>query len=258
MIKKEGELKMVGEGIFPEAILKLRDSITKMFSVIEDISKNPILEIDPSEFEPAQYEILKNIDEEIKRQELNYWCIDEDVLNHFYDVQEINDSNLTDYVQEHLDEIIHSLLEEPLFQLHESLIKETEEAFKNKYYKLCLFPLFTLFEQVIVSWYYNQLESGAPQKTKTKDRNFKNKITVDENIEEDILIIFARSIVRMYKKTFDKFGNEPSKGLQRNAMFHGYYFYDEIGKRHILQLFQLLKASTVLKFVDKKFVLKSN
>src|SRR5699024_5842585 len=73
------------------------------------------------------------------------------------------------------------------------------------------------------------------------------KINKEEEDAEEFIKVFARSVLRMYEKTFVTSSNEPSKELNRHSIAHGFHDYDSIEKIDILKLFQLLKSSLILK-----------
>lgn len=70
--------------------------------------------------------------------------------------------------------------------------------------------------------------------------------------KEHLNITFALSVLRTYKKMFVKIPEELCQNLNRNSIAHGYHVYDSLSKKDVLKLFQLLKASWILKTFNHK------
>src|SRR5690625_4435028 len=72
--------------------------------------------------------------------------------------EKITNELLSTYVHEHLDEYVEEMLQEPMFGIHQSLLKKTLEAYKSGFYKLSAYSLFSVFEHLISSWYVGNIK----------------------------------------------------------------------------------------------------
>lgn len=213
----------------------------------------PLKGIDWGGLSKAAAERLKEIDAFLKEQEDNLWCMDVDLLDALEN-EEV--SNYVDYIDSKLDEYVLEITSDPIYELHVSLIKETYEAYRAGYYKLCTFPLFSTFEHLIASWYEGNItedEIAVKIKPKQKRLYYKiQKLTNEENGQEGFIKVFAQSVLRMYEKTFVSIPEQLNKELNRNSITHGFHDYDSITQEDVLKLFQLLKAALILKYVSPK------
>lgn len=232
--------------------IELQRRIKEMSRTIERITA-PLNSIDINEIGKAVSEKIKEIDDLLKEKEEYLWCLDIDILDAL-EYEEITNSTLEIYVDESLDQYIEDIISDPIYALHASLIRETYEAYKAGYYKLCSFSLFAAFEHVIASWYEGNIsEEEISINVKPKARRLYQKIerlTENEQAQRGFIKIFAQSVLRIYKKTFVFFSDELNTELNRNSIAHGFHDYDSITKTDILKLFQLLKASLILKDIS--------
>lgn len=182
----------------------------------------PLKGIDWDAISKAAAEKLKKIDTFLKEQEDNLWCIDVDLLDALEN-EEV--SNYTNYIDSKLDEYVLEFISDPIYELHVSLIKETYEAYRAGYYKLCTFPLFSIFEHIVASWYEGNIteeEITVKIKPNQKRLYFKiQKLTNGENGQEGFIKVFVQSVLRMYEKTFVLIPEQLNKELNRNSIAHG-------------------------------------
>lgn len=211
--------------------------------------------IDWSSLSKAAAERIKEIDGLLIEHEEYNWCLDIDIFDAIGEQETTFDKlSVSEYVDENLEQYVAELTEDPMFELHISLIEETYEAYKAGYYKLCTFPLFSTFEHIIASWYEGNINNDEISvRVRPKGRQLYNKIKKLNNEEKgqsEYIKVFAQSVLRMYEKTFVTFPDEPNKELNRHSIAHGFHDYDSITKTEVLTLFQLLKASLILKYIS--------
>lgn len=193
-------------------------------------------------------EIAREKLEEIKELQLSFekdlWCLDIDVLD-YISTGDITEEELTDYVQKNINEYVEELVEEPMFRIHKSLLIETLEAYKSGYYKLCTYSLFSIIENIVTSWYI-----GEEITTNPNVRGLYHKInSLTEKLEEKIefMKIFILSVFNIFIKLFETNNEYLNNELNRHTIAHGSHDYDSIKQIDVLKLFQLLKASLVLR-----------
>ncbi|MGG3727448.1 hypothetical protein ABET23_11130 [Bacillus wiedmannii] len=198
---------------------------------------------------------IKETGELLLKQEADFWCLDIDILNDIND-KDLTADTLSEYVEKNLEVYIEEIIRNPMYELHMTLIKETYEAYKGGFYKLCVMPLFAAFEHVLSSWYAGTIKKDMVSvKHKPKVYRLYNNIKPEEytEIEQRHLInVFVLSILRTYKNTFVKIPDELCQELNRNSIAHGFHDYNSITKVDVLKLFQLLKSALILKSVDSK------
>ncbi|KAA0766482.1 hypothetical protein DN410_02980 [Bacillus sp. SH5-2] len=209
--------------------------------------------IDWGAISDAAAETLTELDTFLQKYEENYWCFDYEIMD-LIGEDEINEESIIEYVESKLESYIAEITKDPLFELHVTLINETYEAYKLGLYKLCAMPLFAVFEHIIASWREGNIKEGVIEiNKKPKLRRLFKIIDPDKFNEvehEQFSKIFALSVLRMFKKTFVNVPENLCQNLNRNSLTHGFHDYNSITKVDILKLFQLLKASMVLKYYD--------
>lgn len=239
-----------------EPIIEMQKQIKEMLNPYAQIKEaikqltTPLKGIDLDSISRAAAERLREIDAFLKKQEENLWCLDIDLLDALED-EEV--SNYADFIDSKLDEYVQEITSDPIYELHVSLIKETYEAYRAGYYKLCVFPLFSTFEHIVASWYEGNIteeEIAVNLKPNQKRLYYKiKKLTNEENGQEGFIKVFAQSVLRIYEKTFVSIPEQLNKELNRNSITHGFHDYDSITKEDVLKLFQFLKAALILKYV---------
>ncbi|TNB96926.1 hypothetical protein FHG65_18835 [Bacillus cereus] len=200
----------------------------------------------------AAAERIKEIDRLLQEYEQDFWCLDYEILD---DIEEgITLEIVSVYVDKNLESYVEAIIKEPMYELHVSLIKETYEAYKKGFYKLCAMSLFAAFEHVIASWRAGNIKAemvSVKQNPKVFKLYNKIKPEVYSDIEQvQFSKVFALSVLRMFKRTFVKIPDELCQELNRNSIAHGFHNYDSLNKTDILKLFQLLKSTLVIKYLD--------
>ncbi|EJV80216.1 hypothetical protein [Bacillus cereus] len=205
-------------------------------------------------------ELGKDLNQILAEQVEDYWCLYMDIAIALANGK-ITKDGLSEYVDEKIDSFIEEIVQDPIYELHATLILETYEAYKVGLYKLCAMPLFAAFEHVVKLWCLGYIKKekivvnlkpdiwGVKKKIAPKEYNHIEK----ENLSK----IFALSVFRMYEKTFDNIPKQLGHELNRNAIAHGYYDYDSVSKIDILKLFQLLKSTLILKSFEPNKVAES-
>lgn len=204
-------------------------------------------------------ERIKEIDGILKKHEENYWCLDFEILDAF-EGSEITHELVSEYVSRNLDAYIEQIINAPMYELHATLIKETYEAFKGGYYKLCAMPLFAAFEHVLATWGDGNVNADLVSvRKKPKIYSVKAAIQPEqysEIEEEQFTKVFVLSIIRMLQRTFVRVPVKLCQELNRNSIAHGFHDYDSITKIDILKLFQLLKSTLIIRHFDTGLVKK--
>jgi hypothetical protein len=247
----------INEAIHPA--IEIQKRFNETFKPLIELSKSietittPLNNIDWTLISEAVAEKIKEIDILLKEQEEDFWCLDVDILDAIEDGELILEE-LPEYVDKNLEAYIEELIHDPIFELHSTLIKETYEAYKSGFYKLCTFSLFAAFEHVVASWYVGNIKKELISiRIKPKVCRLYNKIKPianDEKEQEQFIKVFTLSVLRIFKKTFVNIPDEPSKELNRNSLAHGFHDYDSLTKTDVLKLFQLLKSALILKISD--------
>ncbi|MDA1664872.1 hypothetical protein PDK09_05125 [Bacillus cereus] len=205
-------------------------------------------------------EQVKDLDQTLSEQVEDYWCLDMDIANALVN-GEITKDDLSEYMDGNIDSYIAEIVQDPIYELHATLILETYEAYKVGLYKLCAMPLFAAFEHVVKLWCLGYIKKDKVVVNFKPDIwGVKKKIAPEEynHIEkENLNKIFALSVFRMYEKIFDNIPEQLGQELNRNAIAHGYYDYDSVSKIDILKLFQLLKSTLILKSFEPNKVAES-
>ncbi|NWK69747.1 hypothetical protein HWX41_11815 [Bacillus paramycoides] len=193
---------------------------------------------------------IKEIDELLQEQEKKFWCLDIEILDAIEDA-EITGEFISGYVSENLESYVEKIIQDPIYELHATLIKETYEAFKGGFYKVCVMPLFAAFEHVLATWGDGNINADVvsvrqkPEIYKvTRAINPEKYIDIEQ---EQFTKVFSLSVIRMLQKTFVGVPKELCQELNRNSMAHGFHDYDSITKTDILKLFQLLKSTLVIR-----------
>ncbi|MDP7979132.1 hypothetical protein [Bacillus multifaciens] len=228
-----------------QSFMDMQENIKKIVETFNNI--------DLSSIRDKVAEEITETSELLIKQEEGFWCLDIDILNVMGD-KELTEEGLSDYIERNLETYIAEIVQDSMYELHITLIQETYEAYKGGFYKLCVMPLFAAFEHVFTSWYAGTINKDAVL-VKQKPRVFKlyNEIKNKEysEVEQEHLInVFVLSIIRTYKNTFIKIPDELCQKLNRNSIAHGFHDYDSITKVDILKLFQLLKATLILRSVS--------
>lgn len=199
----------------------------------------------------AAVEKLKEADAFLRKQENQLWCID---VNFYDAIQDGKVRHYADYIDSQLDEYIQEMTNDPIYELHATLINETYEAYRAGYYKLCTFPLFSAFEHVIALWSERKItKEKITVNEKPKERKLYKRIQElinEKHAQEGVIKVFAQSVLRIYIKTFVRIPEHLNQELNRNSIAHGYHDYDSITQRDVLKLFQLLKSAMIMKYIS--------
>ncbi|QWH11940.1 hypothetical protein EXW38_11450 [Bacillus mycoides] len=236
--------------------IDIHDSFVENMSVFSEMNEHItglLNSIDWESISEKASERIKEIDRLLQEHEKNFWCLDFEILDAIED-SEMTQEIISEYVSENLDLYVEEIIKDPMYELHVTLIKETYEAYKRGFYKLCAMSLFAAFEHVIASWRAGNIKSdmvSVRQKPNVRRLYYKIEPEVYSEIEqEQFTKVFAISVFRMFKKTFEKIPDEISQELNRNSIAHGFYDYDSLTKTDILKLFQLLKSTLVIRYFD--------
>ncbi|PGO70246.1 hypothetical protein CN983_10760 [Bacillus cereus] len=185
----------------------------------------------------------------IDQEEIN-WCLDIETATAIVN-GEITKDDLSEYMDRNLESNITKLVKDPIYELHATLIQETYEAYKAGLYKLCAMPLFAAFEHVVKLWCQGFVKKDNIIVKHLPNRYGVKKAMDPENYshveKESLNKVFVLSVFRMYNKMFDNIPEQLGQELNRNAIAHGYHDYDSLSKTDILKLFQLLRATLILK-----------
>ncbi|MFK4375254.1 hypothetical protein ABH948_000650 [Bacillus sp. RC218] len=235
-----------------EAQRKLAEQIQPIIEVYNNIDWDSIRE--------AIAKQIKEIESILIEHEKNFWCLDIDIMSTILD-GEITTEGLTEYIDANLESYIAEIVQDPIYELHATLIEETYEVYKGGFYKLCTMPLFAAFEHIFTLWYMGKIkkdEVSVNHKPNVKRLYHKIKpenYNDDNDVEkEELNTIFALSVLRTYKNTFVRIPDDLCRNLNRNSIAHGYHDYDSITKTEVLKLFQLLKSALILKSFDSNRV----
>ncbi|PEC19303.1 hypothetical protein [Bacillus cereus] len=138
--------KLVQEQMSPiiEAQKLIYNQIKPMLETYKDI--------DWASMSRAAAEELKGIDRKLIENEEEYWCLDIDIMADILN-GEVTQDTLSECIENRLDEYIEKITQNPMYEIHISLIQEAYEAYKIGLYKLCIMPLFAAFEHVIAFWF---------------------------------------------------------------------------------------------------------
>ncbi|MEK4578240.1 hypothetical protein [Bacillus sp. FSL R12-0074] len=265
-------------------IIEIQNAMREKIQPVLDAQKawyekmSPIIEIQNAMREKIQpiMEIYNKIDwdllreavaEEIKElegilveQEEIYWCLDIGTATAIVN-GEIEKDDLSEYMDENLESNITKIVQDPIYELHATLIQETYEAYKAGFYKLCAMPLFAAFEHVVKLWCFGYIKQDNIVVNHKPNRYGMKKQMNPENYshveKENLNKIFALSVFRMYEKIFADIPEQLGQELNRNAIAHGYYDYNSLSKIDIQKLFQLLKATLILKSFEPNKVAES-
>ncbi|MBE1556292.1 hypothetical protein [Sporosarcina limicola] len=250
--------KQMARAVMPMVELqeKIVESMKPIFEMNTRIKElfEPLANIDWRALSDAAAERIKYTDGQLKEYGELLWCLDIETLA-VVEEKQVGIEDLPKHIKESLPEYIEEVLGDPMFALHSSLIKETYAAYNSGYYKLCIFPLFAVFEHIINSWFDGNIQGESILITKRpQGRRYHTKINKlvdgDKGNELNAYIkVFAFSVLRVYLKTFETFGDEPNKELNRHSVAHGFHDYDSITETDVLKLFQLLKATTILSYI---------
>ncbi|PGC14160.1 hypothetical protein COM08_25265 [Bacillus wiedmannii] len=246
--------RLVQEQMGPiiEAQKLIYNQIKPMLEVYKDI--------DWDSMSRAAAEELKEIDRKLIENEEEYWCLDIDIMTNMLN-GEVTKDTLSEYIENRLEEYIEKITRNPMYEIHVSLIQEAYEAYKIGLYKLCIMPLFAAFEHVIAFWFKGHITKEMISIKSNPDvpRLYK-KINLNKYYEIDVeqyKKTFALSVLRTYKNTFITGPKELGVNLNRNSIAHGFHDYNSLSKLDVLKLFQLLKSTLVLQFVDSGNVAES-
>ncbi|WP_257206144.1 hypothetical protein [Bacillus thuringiensis] len=237
-------------------IIEIQNSMhEKIQPIIEMYNK-----IDWDLLREAVAEEIKELEDILVEQEEIYWCLDIGTATAIVN-GEIAKDDLSEYMDENLESTITKIVQDPIYELHATLIQEAYEAYKVGFYKLCAMPLFAALEHVVAMWYLGYIKEEMILVNQYPNiGGLKYKINPDKfnHVElENLNRIFVFSVFRTYRKLFDDIPDQLSQKLNRNAISHGYYDYDSISKTDILKLFQILKSAMILKSFDRNKVAES-
>lgn len=234
---------------------KFIESMKPVFETIEQISR-VVAEIDWEQIRQDRVEYLKGIDKKLKEYEKEFWCLDLMTYSDMID-QGISIDTMPEYIEKNLENCIEDILSDPIYEYHTSLIIEAYQAYKVGLYKVCAFPLLATFERIITSWYVGNVREDKIEIKKTrKVKRLYNEIDPDmyKSVGQELMFeIFSLSVLRTFKKLFIT-ASKPHQELNRHSIAHGFHDYEHLTKIDILKLFQLLKATTILRFLDSKKV----
>ncbi|MDA2246258.1 hypothetical protein PDM98_19275 [Bacillus cereus] len=245
---------------------EIYEKMNPMLEIQNEIREkmSPIMEM----YNKIDWDLLREtVAEEIKElqgilveQEEIYWCLDIDTATAIVN-GEIAKDDLSGYMDENLESIITKIVQDPIYELHATLIQETYQAYKAGFYKLCAMPLFAAFEHVVKLWCFGYIKKDNIVVNHKPDRYGIKKQMDPENYnhveKENLNKIFALSVFRMYKKIFANIPEQLGQELNRNAIAHGYHDYNSLSKIDIQKLFQLLKATLILKSFEPNKVAES-
>ncbi|PHB82454.1 hypothetical protein COE94_20490 [Bacillus toyonensis] len=246
--------KRVQEQIKP--ILEMQKRIQEQYQpLFEQINKYKNVNWDILNQDAA--EELKQIDRVLIEHEKEYWCLDMKIAASIVNGN-LKKENLSKYVEDNLEACVEEIIQNPIYEIHATLIEEAYEAYKIGLYKLCIMPLFAAFEHVIAFWFKGNITKEMVSiKSNPKIWGLHNKIKPEEYRElevEQIKEIFAASVLNTFHKTFIKGTDGLGTNLNRNSIAHGFHDYSTLSKVDALKLFQLLKSALVLQFVSPKKV----
>lgn len=231
------------------------ESMKPVLETIEKVSRM-VAEIDWEQIRQDQAEYLKEIDKKLKEYENEFWCLDLMTYSDMVD-QGINIDTISEHIEINLESCIEDIVSDPIYEHHASLIIEAYEAYKVGLYKVCAFPLLATFERIIASWYVGNVREDKVEIKKTrKVKRLYNEIDPDmyKSVDQELIFeIFSLSVLRTFKKLFIT-ATKPHQELNRHSIAHGFHDYEHLTKLDILKLFQLLKATTILRFLDSKKV----
>ncbi|PEZ20319.1 hypothetical protein [Bacillus cereus] len=237
-------------------ILEMQKRIQEQYQpLFEQINKYRNINWDILDLDAA--EELKQIDSVLIEHEKEYWCLDMKIAASIVK-GDLKEENLSKYVEDNLEAYVAEIIQNPIYEIHTTLIEEAYEAYKIGLYKLCIMPLFAAFEHVIAFWFKGNITKEMVSiKSNPKIWGLHNKIKPEEYRElevEQIKEIFAASVLNTFKKTFIKGTDELGTNLNRNSIAHGFHDYNTLSKVDALKLFQLLKSALILQFVSPKKV----
>ncbi|WP_241676076.1 hypothetical protein [Bacillus thuringiensis] len=251
-IKNEAHEKM-------QPILEAQEKVNKLIQPLIDMLNR----IDWDLIRESVRERIKEIEGILIEQENNFWCLDMDSMLAIMEGK-ITQDDLTEYVDANLESYITKIIQDPMYELHATLIEETYRAYKAGLYKLCTMPLFAAFEHIFTLWYMGKINTDGvtvnyrPDVKRLYYKIKPEKYKEDNDVEQEGLnTIFSLSVLRMYKNIFIKIPDELCQELNRNSIAHGYHNYDSLTKVEVLKLFQLLKSALILKSFDSNKVAES-
>ncbi|MED3325931.1 hypothetical protein P4409_02110 [Bacillus thuringiensis] len=237
-------------------ILEMQKRIQEQYEpLFEQINKYKNINWDILDLDAA--EELKQIDSVLIEHEKEYWCLDMKIAASIVK-GDLKEENLSKYVEDNLEAYVAEIIQNPIYEIHTTLIEEAYEAYKIGLYKLCIMPLFAAFEHVIAFWFKGNITKEMVSiKSNPQIWGLHNKIKPEEYRElevEQIKEIFVASVLNTFKKTFIKGTDELGTNLNRNSIAHGFHDYNTLSKVDALKLFQLLKSALILQFVSPKKV----
>ncbi|WP_025148768.1 hypothetical protein [Bacillus sp. H1a] len=197
---------------------------------------------------------IKGIDNLLQELEKEFLCLDMEIIDAL-EGKEVTDEDILEYISQNLESYVEVITQDPMYELHETLIKETYEAYKGGLYKLCVMPLFAAFEHVLATWSDGKINTNLVSVRQKPERYRVARIKPEEYIDieqEQYIKVFSLSVLRMLGKTFVSVPKELCQELNRNSIAHGFHDYDSITKEEVLKLFQLLKSTLVLRYFKIK------
>ncbi|KIQ87537.1 hypothetical protein RW25_05055 [Bacillus sp. L_1B0_8] len=218
--------------------------------------------IDWDSLKKSVVEELRRTDKKLTTYEEEYWCLDMILMKAIMDGN-ITKENVSNYVEDNLEEYVEEIIQNPMYEIHATLIKEAYEAYKHGLYKLCIMPLFAAFEHVIAFWFKGKITKEAIAiRSNPNVWGLYKKIEPEKYYASDIEVeqikkVFAISVLRTFKNTFTKGSEGLGRNLNRNSIAHGFHDYDSLTNQDALKLFQLLKSSLILQYVGSKIVADS-
>ncbi|WP_257474456.1 hypothetical protein [Bacillus cereus] len=197
---------------------------------------------------------LKWIDNLLLELEKEFLCLDMEIFDAL-EGKQVTDEEILEYISQNLESYVEVITKDPMYELHETLIKETYEAYKGGLYKICVMPLFAAFEHVLATWSDGKINTNLVSVRQKPLRRRVASIKPEEFIDieqEQYIKVFSLSVLRMLGKTFVGVPKELCQELNRNSIAHGFHNYDSITKEQVLKLFQLLKSTLILRYFNAK------
>jgi hypothetical protein len=219
---------------------------------------NPIFNLEPIDWTSLSKGLKLQLDayeQKFSLYDVDLWAIDESIFDLIETSEELPCSQKIEiHVEESLDLYMDYFHKEELYKKYVSLLEQSYSAYNSKQYALATFPLFAIIEGLINASFrdYEIDLNLKPSLRKHKSKLYFKLNDYIETTEDEIAIniLFFRRVFYVYKVLFDPSWNQQPHQINRNWIMHGSYHYDKINKQDILKLFQLIKATEVLKNIN--------
>lgn len=258
-----------------ESIENIRHSLGEVLQFQTEMSLNllksfNIVNIIQSGFSKQIENIRKNVSSFTQSRTFKYfhiiesstdrqWYLCEKVINDLLDESEkygieystyFTDEKIVNYIEKDVDSFIQPILESKLTQIHHSIFLESIAAYKSGQYKLAIFPLFAIFDNVFSRWLLN-LDDDTDQFINVFIRDLRNKLSrmMDEMMDEIPDNVHLYYLFVAYIDLFENTKSETTT-LKRNAILHGAFNYDIIDKTSYLKMISLLRSMLILEELD--------